>query len=41
VNGYVITMTATVPITLSLLGFVGATTDYNIVVTYSAQYIGD
>lgn len=40
-DGKVITMTATVPITLSFLGFIGANTDYNLIVSSDTQYIGD
>lgn len=41
VNGSVITMTASIPITLSFLAFIGADTDYTIGITDNAQYIGD
>lgn len=41
VNGSVITMAASIPITLSFLAFIGANTDYTISITDNAQYIGD
>jgi Flp pilus assembly protein TadG len=41
VNGSVISMTASIPITLSFLAFIGANTDYTISITGNAQYIGD
>lgn len=41
VNGNVITMTASVPMTLSLLAFVHSGTNYTLSVADTAQYIGD
>lgn len=41
VNGSVITMTASIPMTLSFLAFIGVSTDYTMSISDTAQYIGD